>query len=87
MVLFYNTAALTASNHHIIPMFAVCEQPADDKPDVVVLDREAPSSPTDWALFTCPELARHIFRTNTHPHCINKGSIDKQVGPRAFVCL
>lgn len=57
-------------------------QPADEKPDIVVLDREPPSSPKDWAVFVCPELARHIFKTNTNPHCINKGSIINQVRPR-----
>ncbi|XP_075891746.1 cilia- and flagella-associated protein 46 isoform X3 [Nelusetta ayraudi] len=55
------------------------KDPADDKPDIVVLDREPPSSPKDWALFVCPELARHIFKTNTSPHCINKGTILNQM--------
>lgn len=62
-------------------MYDFFEQPADDKPDIVVLDREPPSSPKEWALFVCPELARHIFKTNTNPHCINKGTILNQVRP------
>lgn len=53
--------------------------PAEDKPVVEVLDREPPSSPKAWAHYVCHELARHIFKNNTNPLCINKSSITKQV--------
>lgn len=55
------------------------QQPAEDKLEIVILDREPPSSLKDWALFDCPELARRILKTNSSLHCINKHSIPKQV--------
>ncbi|XP_068423801.1 cilia- and flagella-associated protein 46 isoform X2 [Clinocottus analis] len=52
--------------------------PAEERPKPVVLDQELPSTPQDWARYVCPEQARHIFRTNSNPHCINTHSIKKQ---------
>ncbi|XP_071337384.1 cilia- and flagella-associated protein 46 isoform X2 [Trachinotus anak] len=52
--------------------------PAEERPKPVVLDQTLPSSPKDWALYTCPDQARQIFRTNSNPHCINTHSITKQ---------
>ncbi|KAL6101538.1 cfap46 [Pungitius sinensis] len=52
--------------------------PAEERPKLVVLDQVLPSTPQDWARFECPELARHIFRTSSDPHCINTHSITKQ---------
>ncbi|XP_077960776.1 cilia- and flagella-associated protein 46 isoform X4 [Gasterosteus aculeatus] len=52
--------------------------PAEERPQLVVLDHALPSTPQDWARYECPELARQIFRTNSNPHCINKHSITKQ---------
>ncbi|XP_070834007.1 cilia- and flagella-associated protein 46 [Chaetodon trifascialis] len=52
--------------------------PAEERPKPVVLDQTLPSTPKDWACYVCPDQARQIFRTNSHPHCISTHSITKQ---------
>ncbi|XP_074502975.1 cilia- and flagella-associated protein 46 isoform X2 [Sebastes fasciatus] len=52
--------------------------PAEERPKPVILDQALPSTPQDWARYVCPDLARHIFRTNSNPHCINTHSITQQ---------
>ncbi|XP_047458245.1 cilia- and flagella-associated protein 46 isoform X2 [Mugil cephalus] len=52
--------------------------PAEERPKPVILDHTLPSTPRDWARYTCPDQAREIFRTNNNPHCINTHSITKQ---------
>ncbi|XP_047198342.1 cilia- and flagella-associated protein 46 [Hippoglossus stenolepis] len=37
-----------------------------------------PSSPKDWARYSCPDHTRQIFRTDSHPDCINTQCITKQ---------
>lgn len=51
---------------------------AEERLGPLVLDQALPSSPKDWARYTCPEQARQIFRNNSNAHCINKHSITKQ---------
>ncbi|KAK2922244.1 cilia- and flagella-associated protein 46 [Channa argus] len=52
--------------------------PSEERPKPVVFDHALPSSPTDWAYYTCPDQARQIFRTNSNPYTINKHSIVMQ---------
>lgn len=42
------------------------------------LDQELPFTPEDWAHYSCPELARRIFKSSRNPHCINIHTITKQ---------
>lgn len=49
--------------------------PAEER---LELDQELPFTPEDWAHYSCPELARRIFKTSRNPHCINIHTITKQ---------
>ncbi|KAF3708572.1 Cilia- and flagella-associated protein 46 [Channa argus] len=53
--------------------------PSEERPKPVVFDHALPSSPTDWAYYTCPDQARQIFRTNSNPYTINKHSITQSL--------
>nr|XP_046258124.1 cilia- and flagella-associated protein 46 isoform X1 [Scatophagus argus] len=50
----------------------------EERPKPILLEQTLPSSPTEWARYVCPDQARQIFKTNSHPHCINTHSITKQ---------
>ncbi|KAM8852116.1 cilia- and flagella-associated protein 46 isoform 2-T2 [Synchiropus picturatus] len=55
------------------------EQPqVEEKPKVLTMDDKLPSTAEDWVKFTCPELARQVFRTNDNPNCLNVHTITKQ---------
>ncbi|XP_069001354.1 cilia- and flagella-associated protein 46 [Embiotoca jacksoni] len=60
---------------------------AEERLKPVVLDQTLPSTPRDWACYACPDQARHIFRTNSNPHCISAHSIAKQTQSLFYLSL
>ncbi|XP_026165910.1 cilia- and flagella-associated protein 46 isoform X3 [Mastacembelus armatus] len=61
--------------------------PVEDKPKPVILDQALPSTPTDWARYSCPDQARQIFRTNSSPYSINTHSIINQTQSLFYLSL
>ncbi|CAB1430487.1 unnamed protein product [Pleuronectes platessa] len=52
--------------------------PADERAKPGVPVQALPSSPEDWARYSCLDQTREIFRTNSSPDCINTLCITKQ---------